>query len=222
MNLNEIEIDDYNYALELIEYYANDKLSFDEFLDVLPTTINLKSSIEIVYDRFYDKTICKNYATKIINHYHSRLMETNYFQSEDFFSKLLTIKEIFFLTNVEQLEKLVTGKEINLGQEIREAFEPIKKEIPELMQKKVLGNSRSKLAILIKPYNSIFNEQQFLKYKPAIYSKNENITYISHEMVHNAEMFLAHNELFPAKLPTEKQIFKICKQSLNDELEKTE
>jgi len=208
---NQMSHDDWMYALSLIEHYVNGKLTFNEMLDVLPAELNLASLIKIAKKGFYDDSIAPKFATMIIDHYYSRLNEYKSRYEQSSFEKLLTVKEVFFLTDYIEITKLVEGKTINLYNELLDALQPLKKHIYPILIKKVCGNYRNKICMMIKPYDSLFNKERYLSETPGYISPEGNISYVTEDMINIAEDILSQNELFPAKMPTEKFIFSLCK-----------
>lgn len=212
--MENITNDDYVYTKNLIDAYINGLITFPEFLEVAPTTINLKSTLYVARNGFSDKSVFTKCANMLINYYYNRLSEVKNFHEEKYFKKLLTVKEVFFLTNFEQIEKLTEGKEINLGEEVRSAFFKYRNELQPIYYDKVGGNAKNKLGIMISAYNSLFIKEKYLENPSGYMMPNGEIAYVKEQFVDDVEKKASNLELFPARKPIERFIFEAYKKHL--------
>lgn len=215
-----LSYDDTIYTRNLLEDFANNILTFDQLLEVAPSELNLAKLFVIVKNSFITEKR-KTITQKIINYYHNRLSEVKNYTDETTFKKLLTVKEVLFLTDSTEIQKMLDGKEIDLAEEIRNALNPVKQINYDFLMKKVFGNHKSKLVIMIEPYNCLFNREKYLKYTPGYMSPEGEISYVTDSMIDEVEKMQAELEIFPARIPTEKYLFNMCKtQAQNQELSK--
>jgi len=219
--MENITNDDYIYTRNLIDAYVNGLITFPELLDVVPATVNLASLLHISKVGFHDKSIYVKLATMLINHYHSRLSEVKNFGNEKQFKKLLTVKEVFFLTDTEHIERLLEGKEVSLGDEFRKSFTPYHEKLLPLLREKVLGTSRTKIDIMLQPYNELFNKEKYLKCPSGYLSPTGNEYYVDEKLVDYAETLASEQELFPVKLAFERLLFETLKKQVLESEEKT-
>lgn len=213
-----LSIDDVHYTKSVLLDYVKGDLTFEQLLEVLPAEVNLAKLMVLLSEQHDDK-LTINASELIINHYYNRLKEVKNYNEEKYLKKLLTTKEVFFLTDHLELQKLVDGKDIDIAEEVRVAFNPVRDKIQDLLKAKVLGSSSTKLVFMVKPYSAIFIRNKYLKQTPGIVSSSGEIKYVSNEMINQAEQFLTENDLFPARVPTEKYLFKLCREQLDKEEE---
>ena len=212
--MENITNDDYIYTKNLIDAYVNGLISFPEFLEVAPSPLNLKSTLKIAKDGFNDKTIFTKLANMLINYYYNRLSEVKNFHEEKYFKKLLTVKEVLFLTDSDKIEKLVEGKEINLGEEIRSAFFKYKNELHPIYSDKVGGNAKCKLGVMISPYNSLFVKEKYLNNPSGLILQDGKISYVEEKFVDEVEALASNLELFPSRRPLECFVFETYKKNV--------
>ncbi len=209
--------DDVQYTKSFLREFACDNLTFEQLLEIVPSSINLANLMVLINKAFNDEQV-KKICTKIVNHYYNRLNQVDNFSDENLLNKFLTVKEVLFLTDHIEIEKILEGKEIDFAEEIRWAFKPVREKCNSLITNKVIGNSRSKSVIKIAHYNSIFNKEKYLKNPTGYVSPEGNISYVTEKIVDDAETILSENNLFPARFLVERYLFETCKkQALNDE-----
>lgn len=213
-----LSIDDVHYTKSIILDYVQGYLTFDQLLEVIPADVNL-AKLMVMLKELRNDELTKKVSELIINHYYNRLKEVKNFTEEKYLKKLLTAKEVFFITDADVVEKIVEGTPVDLAEEFRVAFNPVREKIQSLMAQKVLGSSKTKIALMIKPYDSIFVRDKFLKSTPGIMSASGEITYVDNNMIDKAEQFLTDYELYPARMPTEKYLFELCRREANKNVE---
>lgn len=213
-----LSYDDVVYTRSVLKEFMFNYITFQDFLEVAPAELNLAKLI-VLAKNILDEESCIKLAELVINHYYSRLKEVKNYTEEKFLKKLLTTKEVFFLTDADGIERIIEDSNFDLAEEIRVAFNPIRDKIQPLLKSKVLGNSCFKLVTMIKPYNSIFNREKFLRNTPGIISPDGKISYVTDAMIDKAENFQSENELFPARVPTEKYLFNLCRKESSEDSE---
>ena len=203
---------DYLLTQRLIWHYVDGLITLPEMLELLPTDMNLAKMVLISRNNVTDKNLDKDFVTMVVNYYYKRLNEYKNCFEQKSFEKLLTVKELFFLTDSIEIEKLLTAKTVDFSDEFRKSISPLKEELKPLFAEKALGNFPNRIVIKLKQYNELFNREKYLKYKPGYVALNGENHYVTQEMIDYAEKILAENNLFPAKNPTEKFIFSLCKK----------
>ena len=116
-----LSIDDVHYTKSILLDYVQGDLTFNQLLDVMPADVNLAKLMIMLKNQQNDE-LTKKVSELIINHYHNRLKEVKNFTEEKYMKKLLTAREVFFITDADVVEKIVEGKPVDLAEEFRVAF----------------------------------------------------------------------------------------------------
>lgn len=207
--------DDAHYTKWLLNDFLTEDFDFLQFLEAAPAELNLaKLNVLLKYD--CSDNVIKAVSEKIINHYHSRLTEVKNFTEDKYFQKLLTPKEVFFLTDSEVVQQIVDSKIVDLAEEIRVAYSPLRDAIRPILTEKVLGTTKDKVIHMIKVYNSMFKRDRYLKNTPGIILDSGEIAYVSNQMIDTVENLCCEHDLFPAKIPTEKYLYNLCREQSED------